>query len=225
MSINRRDFIAGGAGAIGFAALGAPAWAATASREFRAYIGSRKVGEQSISLERKGKDLIVRTETDVAVSVLVARHSLRLNCAEVWRDGVVQSISSNAIENGKKFSVRAQRTASGLEIAGTKFNGTRKDTVSTTTFFMPELATRKVWVSTQTGRPIKVSTSRAGSENFQTDAGTFACAKYKCRGDLKAPIDAYYTNEGELAGFVARRFGISLRTVATSMSPKFSTLW
>jgi len=224
--LHRREFLTRTASAVTVAAFGAsPASAATATRNFNAYIGGGKVGEQTLSIEQSGANLIVRVDTDVSVNMLVASHKLRQSCVEVWRNGEVQSIKSNSIENGKKLRTDATRTANGLKIEGAKYSGTRKGNVATTTFFMPELVTRNVWISTQPGKPIKVKTSRGGTESFRTDAGTFNCQKFKCRGNLKAPIDVYYTSDGELAGYVARRFGLSLRTVATSLSPKFSTLW
>lgn len=225
-SLNRRNLILGAGSALSITALGSlPAQAATASREFKAYLGSRHVGGQIVTVSRQGADITVKLETELRAKILLMSYKYKLNSVEIWRNGVLRSIRSTTRENDRKDFVNARRVSGGLSVDASRFSGVVAGNPASSSFFVPELATRDVWVSTQSGKPMNVATQRAGTQTFVTDAGSVACTRYKCGGDLKYPLEVFYTADNELAGYVARARGFKIRSVAQSLDQKLASVW
>ena len=226
MTLNRRDLILGAGSALALTGLSAaPAAAATAERVFKAYRGRKHVGGQILTVTRSGTKTSVRLQTELQDRFLVWSIRYKLDSTEIWKNGVLQSIKSSTVENDTRDYVNARRTGAGLEIDGSRFSGVVGGNPASSSFFVPEIAMRTTWISTQSGKPFQVGARPAGKTRFETGSGAVTCTKYECAGQLKIPVDAYFTEDAELAGYVAHIKSLKVRSIAQSMDQKLAPLW
>lgn len=224
--MNRREFIATtSAGAI-VPFLSLPAGAASVSRRYRAYLGSSNAGTQTISVARQGGGISVTNRTELVAKLLgIPVYRYTLNSTEIWKDGVIQSISARGKDNGTSHFVNAQRVSGGLQVEGSKFKGLVAGNPTSSSFFISDLVGRKTWISTQTGRPIKVAVTKRGKTTFQLKTGTVPCSHYHFAGELKLPVDAYFAENGDLLGYMFDIKGKRARIIAETADPAFRPVW
>lgn len=222
--MDRRTLLAGGSAALMLA--GGPAEAAAATRTFKAYLGSSRAGSQTISVERSGRDVVVTNRTDLVAKLLgIPVYRYTLNSREVWRNGVLQAITATGSDNGKANFVNAVRDGGGLRIQGSKFTGRVDGNPGSTSFFIADLLQHRTWISTQTGKPIRVAVANRGTTSFALSGGAVPCTQYHVGGQLKVPVDAYYATNGDLLGYTFQIKGQRARVVSTSAQPEFRPLW
>lgn len=225
--MDRRLFLAG---AVSSAAIlsGTPSFSAngTVSREFSATRGSFNVGRQKITLNRQGDVVTIDLQTRLQAKILgISIYKYSLDSREIWEGGVLQSISGNTTENKKKDFVKAQRSGSALRVNGSGFSGDVKGNVTTSSFFTTDLLNRNTWVSTQNGKPLKVAVSKRGRATLPLSSGNIACTHYHFAGQLKIPVDAYFDQNGDLAGYMFDAKGERARVLATSTNQKLRSVW
>lgn len=226
MTITRRQTILGSTAAIAVAALpSVPAQAATIMRRYDAYRGRKRFGQQAISLKEDGSSLIVDLHTRLKGRVLVFNFDYEVRSQEVWRDGVLQNLRATAREGDKKFFVNATRSSAGLDVKSSKFNGIATGELTTSSIFMADLAKRPRWLSTQSGRVFDVKANSKGKAFVETPQGRVECTHYYCAGNMKVPLDAYYSQTGELVSYEFDAVGARARVVAQTVDPAFHTLW
>ena len=180
---------------------------------------------QSIAVQRSGDETIVDFETQINGTILVLKVDYRLKSREVWKGQVLQSIDSNTTQNDDKFFVRARREEAGLNVESSSINRIVKGNPGTTTIFVPDILDRSVWVSSQTGRPLKVAIENRGTVDFKLGNQTIRSTHYFCGGELRYPIDAYFREDGELVAFFIKAFGRKNEFVATDLSTPLRPLW
>lgn len=227
MNIHRRQFLASSAGAAACVPfMGLVAEAKAASRAYVAYRGSSKVGRQQLDITRSGDTVSVSIATRLKVKLLgITVYRYDLDSREIWEGGVLQSISAKGSDNGKAHFAKAARTSAGLQIEGSKFNGVVGGNPASTSAFLPEIVTRPTWVSTLTGKPIKVASAKRGQATLNLPGGAVACTHYHCGGELKLPLDVYFTPSGELAAYMFDAKGERARVIAQSIEPAMRPLW
>jgi hypothetical protein len=116
-ALHRREILLGGLAA---AAVGAPAGAAgyPKSLAFAAYRNGARIGEQQMTFETADGLLIVRTHAEFIVKfgpVVVFRY--RHDAIERWRRDRFESLETRTDAGGKRESVVATHTPSGVVIA------------------------------------------------------------------------------------------------------------
>lgn len=227
MIMHRRRFLtstAGAAAALPF--LGLVAEAKSASRAYVAYRGSSNVGRQQLDIARSGDTVTVNISTRLRVKLLgVTVYRYDLDSSEVWEGGVLQRIAAKGSDNGKPHFANATRTGAGLQIEGSRFNGVVGGNPASTSAFLPEIVTRSTWISTLTGKPINVASSKRGQATLNLPGGAIACTHYHCGGELKLPLDVYFTPSGELAAYMFDAKGERARVIAQSLEPGMRPLW
>ena len=226
MITTRRSLIAGTGAALAtplFASM--PAFANTGSRTYSVSRGGRELGVQSISVQRSGDETIVDLEARINGTILVVKIDYLLKSREVWKGQVLQSIDSTTTQNDESFFVKARRTDGGLDVKSTKFNGLVEGNPGTSTIFVPDIMDRRIWVSTQSGRPLKVAVENRGRVAFKLGEQSIDATHYYCGGDLRFPIDAYFRDDGELIAFFIEAFGRKNQFVASELSQPLRPLW
>ena len=227
MNLSRRTLLGGVAGTALIMPFGAfSATNGSVTREFSVSRGTSNAGRQKITLTRKGDLVTVDLETRLKVSLLgipVFRYSL--NSSEVWEGGILQSISGKTDDNGKSDFVEARRTGAGLEVKGSDYSGVVKGNIASTSFFTTSLLDRSTWVSTQGGKPIAVKVTKKGRATLGLPGGNVPCTHYHFGGKLKIPIDAYFDDKGDLAGYMFDARGERARVLANSMTPDLKSIW
>lgn len=227
MNTDRRTLlIGGGAFGLGLAHASLPANAASVQRRYRAYLGSSNAGSQVITVAREGRNVVVSNTTDLVAKLLgIPVYRYKLNSREVWSDGVIQSIKSNGLDNGRKHFVDASRSGNGLQVKGSRFTGVVQGNPTSSSFVSSQLIGRKTWVSTQTGQPIKVAVSKRGKTTFPLPGGRVPCTHYHFAGGLKYPVDAYFADNSDLLGYMFTIKGQRARIIADSADPAFQPIW
>jgi len=143
----------------------------------------------------------------------------------LWEGGILQSISGKTDDNGKSDFVEARRTGAGLEVKGSDYSGVVKGNIASTSFFTTSLLDRSTWVSTQGGKPIAVKVTKKGRATLGLPGGNVPCTHYHFGGKLKIPIDAYFDDKGDLAGYMFDARGERARVLANSMTPDLKSIW
>lgn len=227
MTPNRRDLLIGAAAAgISLPMLSLPAQGATATRRFRAYLGSSKAGTQIISVSRDGQNVVVTNQTDLVARLLgIPVYRYKLNSREVWRDGMIQAINATGTDNGRAHFVNATRTSGGLQVDGSKYKGLVSGNPTTSSFVHSNLINQKTWVSTQTGQPLSVNVAKRGATTFPLPTGSVPCTHYHFSGKLKYPVDAYFAQNGDLLGYMFEIKGQRARIISDSAEPAFQPIW
>ena len=225
MHLSRRTFLAGSAALAAPFLLPAAARASSASRTWSASRAGRAFGEQRVTVERSGSTSIVDFQTQLKGVILLIPVSYQLTCREIWEGGVLQSIESKCRQNSEDFFVSARRTAEGLDIKSTKFTGVVKGNPGTSTFFVSDIVTRKTWISTQTGKPMRIDPVNRGAARVEVAGSAVDCTHYRCEGQLRYPIDAYFDAGGELVAYYVEALGSTNNFEATSLEPRLRPLW
>ena len=225
MDLSRRSFVAGAVALSAPMILPGTAFANTAKRTWAASRAGRDFGTQVVSVQRSGSASIVDFQTDLRGMILLIPIRYQLTCREIWEGGVLQSVESKCRQNGEDFFVSARRKGDVLELKSTKFNGKVDGNPGTSTFFVSDIVRRDVWISTQTGKPMKVTTTNRGNSDIEIAGQKIACTHYYCGGQLRYPIDAYFDKDGELVAYFVDALGQQNRFVAQSMQQKLRPLW
>jgi len=222
---NRRSFLAMTGASLGIASLPAgPASASAATRRYSAVLGNKQVGETSLRLSRSGDRVDVEIEVTLHLSILgLLRFDYQLSNRESWRGGVLQEMQSTTNNDGKAEYVRARRTARGLEIDGSGYQGVVSGNPATTSYFTTDFLERSTWINTQNGKIMNPTIGFAGTTGFSTNEGDVTCSKYVIRNGVD--IDLYYDGSFEWMGSSFNVVGRSARIAMTNRGASLNRIW
>lgn len=226
MHIDRRTLLRSCAASIGVAALPATqAFASTSRRVFDLYRGRSRIGEQLITVRKEGATVSVDIDVDINVRIIgLSAYRYTLASREVWHSGALQTLSSRCNDNGTSNQASARAVRGGVEVAGSAFSGVVQGAPGTTTYWTQEFLQRPVWISTQDGRPMKISVKRGGNASIPAASGTIAVTKFACRGDI-GRLDLFYDGNGEWVGSEFDAKGETARFVLRDKGAAMSPLW
>lgn len=222
---NRRTFLALTGASLGFATLPAgPAAANTAIRRYSVLLGRKQVGESSVRLSRSGARVDVEVEVDLHLNILgLLRFDYQLSNRESWQGGVLQELRSSTNNNGSAEQVTAQRTARGLEVNGSGYQGVVAGNPATTSYFTTDFLERSTWINTQNGKIMHPDIGRVGTTSFATNEGDVPCTKYVLRNGVD--IDLYYDNNYEWMGSSFKVIGREARIAMSSRGNSLNRIW
>ncbi|MEO1313163.1 MAG: DUF6134 family protein [Pseudomonadota bacterium] len=222
--LNRRAMLQTGAAAGLLAMAPLPALAA-GPRIFDLYRADKKIGTQSLTVDRQGRQINVSVSIDIDVRILgLPAYRYQLESREVWANGDLQQLRAQTNDNGSDNRVEATRVAQGLRVEGSKFSGIVGGNPATTTYWTQAFLQRPVWISTQDGTPMNVSATRGGTIQVPIPGGETTASVWNIRGDI-GELDLYYDSNGEWVGnaFVAR--GEQARFVLARRGLDIAGLW
>src|SRR3954452_19152349 len=87
-------------------------------RTFDIFVDGKKSGQSKLSIAsyRDGTET-VKADAKISVNWLVFNYVYEFHDQEQWRSGVLQELSSNAMDGGEKMSLKVSRTDTGYSIA------------------------------------------------------------------------------------------------------------
>ncbi len=225
MFSTRRKFITNLGSAVAATGLSAvPALAATSTRRFSAVLGRRQVGETSVILTRRGRDVIAEVDARLHISILgIINFDYHLSSREVWRDGVLQELRSTTNNDGAEEFVIASRISGGVQIDASGFQGVVSGNPATTSYFTSDFMARPTWISTQSGDPLELTIRNAGPASFTTNEGALACTKFTTRGKLK--LSLFYDQSNEWVGTSFKVAGRAANIAMSSRGQSFTQIW
>jgi hypothetical protein len=222
MSLNRRSVTLG---LLCTPLLSTYAHARSARRTFSVVWKGDPIGTQSLSVTRSGSALDVAVDIDIAVKVLgVTAYSYKMQNRERWEGDTLISMSASTRDGGKKSFAKANRKSGKLMVNGSGFSGEVPGDAVTTTYWSPAFLKRGDWISSQTGKLLKVKSSAAGKETLKLKGGAINASRYRVRGSGGFAVDLFYAG-GEFAGTSFDARGEPGMVVADRLSPKLSALW
>ena len=224
MLLTRRSVLSCGAAMLVVAP--APVFAQSGTRVLGLYRGEDPIGEERLAVGRQGAEVVVEVRVRINVRLLgLPVYNYTLDARERWRGGSLLSLEARTDDDGTAHFVRAARGGDGvLSVEGSRFTGPVAGEPATTSYWTRAFLGRGVWISTQDGRPLRVTARNAGTVGFPTAAGTVQATRWRIGGDLDGLV-LYYDGAGEWIGsdFPAR--GEMLRFAVTRMGGLLAPLW
>ena len=170
------------------------------SREFKIIWRNINVGYSGIRAYIDGQTLHTEIKVKLDVKLFgVTFYSYSLENFEVWERGELIELNSQSQENNRKKQLRVYKTGDGLFVEGSKFSGTiQAENVATTSYFTSDFLRRKVWINTDSGKPLNVDFQKSGTETIPTFNGTRSADKWVNSGELDLTL--FYDENGDWVG-------------------------
>ena len=151
---------------------------------FRAYLDDSAIGTHRFSLRQSGaeSELLSEARFDVKLLFFTAyRYVHRAN--ERWRGNCLVSMDSKTDDDGKPYSVSAERNPN-------------DGCVMSFAYWNPEILRQSRLLNAQTGELEKVSVADLGDDSVRVRGSVVAAKRYRISGP-KNPIDLWYSPAGE----------------------------
>jgi hypothetical protein len=170
---------------------------------FAVFRNGENIGRHVITFEHKGSERVVTVDVDITVRALgVAAYRYAHHANEVWVGEQLQSMQSTTDDNGRRYSVSAQRVGANLKVehtstgpvASAAYDGFQAPDVSRETLPASMIPTsqwnfRQVKQSTllnsQYGTPAHVTIVPGPRELVKTSKRSVEATRYTCNGDLR----------------------------------------
>jgi len=197
--------------AIMLPALGAEAAAPASSPgpalSFRVERGSDPIGTHTVGFTRKGDELHVAIDIELAVSfgpITLFRYEHRNR--ETWRDGKLVALETTTNDDGTEYRVSAKATEKGLEVTSSA-NGTfiAPAEIIPTSYWNPATVSQSQLLDTQKGRILNVDIAPTGMREATAGGETLPVREYEMTGDLKLKL--WYSPEMEWLNVIFRARG------------------
>jgi len=179
---------------------------------FAVFRNGENVGKHVITFQQKGDSRIVTVDADITVKAMgVKAYHYAHHSNEVWVGDQLQSLQATTEDNGRKFSVSAQRVGANLKVehtstgpvASAAYDGFQAPDVSRETLpasTMPtslwnfRYAKQSTLLNTQYGIPSRVTVVQGSPELVQTAKGKVEATRYTYSGDLRMSL--WYDSRG-----------------------------
>jgi hypothetical protein len=154
-----------------------------------------RIGTHTVSFERMGEELTVRTETNVEFTAYVIFDiDWTHQSVEIWGDGGLKEFTSFTNEDGRKRQVHAQRNGEHLIVESTGGHRELPADLIPGTLWHPDTVRQQQILDPIKGRLRKVTVADLGTETIEVDGRSIEARHYQMRGDLKR--DFWYDREG-----------------------------
>lgn len=197
--ISRRGFAFGGA-LCGLMLAADPAPAASGRRTLELFRGADRIGQQALSVRREGARVEVAIEIAIDVRMIgLPVYRYALDVRETWTDGMLTTLDAAADDNG--------------------------GAPATTSYWAPAFLNRRVWISTQDGRPLNIEARRRGAVAIPTaTGGSVEATRWDIAGDLGG-LSLYYDAAGEWLGNAFEARGETARFLVAERGADLTPLW
>lgn len=208
--MKRRTFLAGCSATW----LSSPALAAdSAVRSFDVLRDGDPIGSHTLSAVRTSNGFEIEIEIKIAVKVLgITAYRYELANREVWQGGRLVSINSVVNDDGTDDFVKIKQAGDKLDIQGSRFTGPASGDSVTTSYYTPQFAQRKPWISTQSGALMDIQIKPEGRENW-----------WHVTGELEIRLG--YDNRGEWTNCEFDAGGEPGTYTLTAQKGEIAALW
>ena len=154
---------------------------------------------------------MIDIDIDIAVKFLgFTAYRYTLTNREVWTGGRIESVDSEANDDGSRGHAHIRGSAEALEVDGSEFSGTAPRSAATTSYYTPAFLDRRPWISTQSGKLLDIRTERRQG------------SRWLVRGDLETAL-VYENGEWVSSEFTARGARVTYQT--TESTGQIAPLW
>ena len=154
-------------------------------QSFAVFRNGERIGTHTLSFQNSGPNVTVATNIDFAVKLMgftAYRYSHRAQ--EMWSGDTFQYVATQTDDNGKRFTVKAQRTPAGIDVERTGGRETLPPTVLPSSHWNIKQVQQKVLLNTQDGSEAKVQISEVGREKIKTMSGWLDATRFRYTGDV-----------------------------------------
>ena len=224
MTPTRRSLILG----VGAAAIISPLpllAAGGGSRTFTVYRDGSEMGTHLINV-RTGPDGAAEVDIDIQLQVKVlgiTAYRYRMQNREVWRGGRLVSMDSTTNDDGDADFSRVRQVGDELEIEGSVFSGRVPGDSVSTTYWSMDFLKRGIWINTQTGVPIPVTTAAIGPGEIAGPEGPIPTERWTAKGENLDVVLHYAGGEWVSIEFLAG--GEPAVYAPQSVAPAFAPVW
>lgn len=180
---------------------------------FKVSLDGDEIGYHNFSVNRNGAEETVSIEAKFAVKfLLVTAYTYDHKNTEIWRDGCLQSITSNTDDNGDLFWVNGIRQGEQFAVKSNEGNATLDGCVTTFAYWNPAFLKQARLLNSQNGRYLPVTIQSKGRETLTVRGQSVQADAYTVAGDGFDTIELWYTPEGEwlrLASTTAKGYRIT----------------
>jgi hypothetical protein len=154
-----------------------------------------EVGRHVITFACDGDDLIVETEIEGEVKVLMVPLFKRDGTyRELWRGDRLVAFDSRIVDNGEVYEVIARATGDHTVIDGRRGRIEAPPTIVSNHPWNHEVVQRTLLFDTQRGRLQKVQVTPAGADTISVAGRVVEAQKYRITGDLEREL--WYDDAG-----------------------------
>lgn len=162
---------------------------------FAVYRNGEPIGRHTLAFQHKGADLTVSTAIDFAVKILgVTAYRYTHRGQEVWNGDAFQWASTQTDDNGTKYTVRAQRTANGIDVQRPSGHEVMPAGTLPTTHWNVRQIGQTTLFNTQNGSQMHFHVTPLGREKVKTATGWVDANHYRYAGDVTK--DQWFDDRG-----------------------------
>jgi hypothetical protein len=162
---------------------------------FAVYRNGEQIGRHTLAFQHSGADLTVSTTIDFAVKVLgVTAYRYSHRGQEIWNGDAFQSASTQTDDNGTKYTVRAQRTASGIDVQRSSGHEVMPAGTLPTSHWNVRQIGQTTLLNTQNGAQAHIQVTPLGRDKVKTATGWVDANHYRYAGDVTK--DQWFDDRG-----------------------------
>jgi len=153
------------------------------------------IGSHTLTFQHDGRNLTVSTAIEFAVKFMgftAYRYSHRGR--EVWTGDDFRSVTTQTDDNGKMYSIRAERTAAGLDVARNAERDLLPAGLLPSTHWNVRQIGQTALLNTQNGTEARVQVTPMGRERVRTATGWLDANRYRYTGDVTK--DQWFDDRG-----------------------------
>ncbi len=165
------------------------------SQSFAVFRNGEQIGRHTLSFQHSGPNVTVATNIDFAVKLLgITAYRYSHRAQEMWAGDTFQYVATQTDDNGKKFSVKAQRTPNGISVERTGGQQMLPPDVLPSTHWNIRQVKQQILLNTQDGTEAKVQVSEVGREKIKTLKGWLDATRFRYTGDVTK--DQWFDDRG-----------------------------
>lgn len=165
------------------------------SQSFAVFRNGEQIGHHTLSFQHSGPNVTVATNIDFAVKLLgITAYRYSHRAQEMWAGDTFQYVATQTDDNGKKFSVKAQRTPNGISVERTGGQQMLPPDVLPSTHWNIRQVKQQILLNTQDGTEAKVQVSEVGREKIKTLKGWLDATRFRYTGDVTK--DQWFDDRG-----------------------------
>lgn len=202
MILTRRAALGGlAAGALLTPSLGLGA--ASGARRFRIIRDGDDIGRHDVTLTRSGDTVTAEIDISIKIKVLgITAYRYTMKNRETYTGGKLITVDSKVNDDGDAHFCTVRRSGDALKVEGSEYTGDAPGDAATTSYWSTDFLTRRTWISTQTGRPLKIAANAAGAGSAPGPKGRIETRRFDVTGDFEVTLH-YVGNEWVSCAFDA----------------------
>lgn len=197
--------------------------AESGARKFTILRDGDDIGFQTNKVTKRGDVIVHECQARLKIKVLgITAYRYELDFVEEWQGGELKTMTSKCYDDGDDEFVEIKRGGGGLEVNGSGYQGPCPLGVATTSYWSYEFMKRPVWISTQSGALLNMSTANSGATEIAGQGGAISAERWAVSGGYDANV--YYKNR-DWVGISFDAGGEEAVYVPDSDSAQFMPVW